>query len=120
MKPEFKQAGVNVQQIVLKIARPELDATVNKKADDLVTKARGTSGNATEEAFADLARGNSEDPSTAKNGGRVAGVGKKEPHKTGDPYQKRLDLQPGGITHPIKYKNAYYNLRSGEGLPTTL
>src|SRR5439155_12948039 len=51
LKPEFKQAGVNVQQIVLKIARPDLDATVDKKAEALVAKARGASGNATEDAF---------------------------------------------------------------------
>ncbi len=119
LKPEYKQAGVKVQQIVLRVARPDLDATVKAKADALVTKARGTSGNATEEAFADLARGNSEDPSTAKNGGRVAGVVKKDPNKTDDPYQKVLDLQPGDITDPIKYKNAYYILRRGEAVPKT-
>src|SRR5712692_3189504 len=84
LKPEYKQAGVKVQQIVLRVARPDLDATVKAKADALVSKARGTSGNATDEAFADLARGNSEDPSTAKNGGRVAGVVKKDPTKLDD------------------------------------
>jgi peptidyl-prolyl cis-trans isomerase D len=119
LKPEFKQAGVNVQQIVLKIARPELDATANRKADDLVAKARGASGTATEDAFAELAKGNSEDPATAKNGGRVSGVVKKDPNKLDDPYQKVLDLQPGDVTDPIKYKNAYYVLRRGEAVPKT-
>jgi peptidyl-prolyl cis-trans isomerase D len=119
LKPEFKQAGVNVQQIVLKIARPELDATVNKKAEDLVAKARGASGNATEDAFAELAKGNSEDPATARNGGRVGGVVKKDPTKVDDPYQKVLDLQPGDVTDPIKYKNAYYILRRGDSVPKT-
>jgi len=119
LKPEFKQAGVKVQQIVLKIARPDLDATVNKKADDLVAKARGASGAATEDAFAELAKGNSEDPATAKNGGRVSGVVKKDPNKLDDPYQKVLDLQPGDVTDPIKYKNAYYILRRGEAVPKT-
>jgi len=119
LKPEFKQAGVNVQQIVLKIARPDLDATVNKKAEDLVAKARGASGSATEEAFAELAKGNSEDPGTARNGGRVSGVVKKDPTKLDDPYQKVLDLQPGDVTDPIKYKNAYYILRRGDSVPKT-
>ncbi len=41
LKPEFKQAGVKIQQIVLKVARPDLDATVKAKADGLVAKARG-------------------------------------------------------------------------------
>jgi hypothetical protein len=41
LKPEFKQAGVKVQQIVLKVAREDLDATVREKANGLVAKARG-------------------------------------------------------------------------------
>jgi peptidyl-prolyl cis-trans isomerase D len=119
LKPEFKQAGVNVQQIVLRIARPDLDETVSKKAGDLVAKARGASGTATEDAFAELAKGNSEDPATARNGGRVNGVVKKDPTKLDDPYQKVLDLQLGDVTDPIKYKNAYYILRRGDSVPKT-
>jgi peptidyl-prolyl cis-trans isomerase D len=119
LEPKFKEAGVNVQQIVLKIARPELDATVNQKATELVGKARGASGTATEDAFGELAKGNSEDPTTAKNGGRVTGVVKKDPTKLDDPYQKVLELQPGDVTDPIKYKNAYYILRRGASVPKT-
>ena len=119
LKPEFKQAGVKVQQIVLRVAREDLDESVRKKADDLVAKARGAAGSATEEAFADLARGNSEDPATAKNGGRVAGIVKKNPSKPDDPYQKVLDLQPGDVSDAIKYKNAYYILRRGDPVPKT-
>ena len=119
LKPEYKQAGVKVQQIVLKVARADLDATVKAKADELVAKARGASETTTEEAFAELAKGNSEDPATAKNGGRVNGVVKKNPNKTDDPYQKVLDLQPGEVTDAIKYKNAYFILRRGESVPKT-
>jgi len=119
LKPEFKQAGVKVQQIVLKVARPDLDPTVKAKADGLVAKARGEQETTTEEAFAELAKGNSEDPTTATNGGRVSGVVKKSPNKADDPYQKVLDLQPGEVTDAIKYKNAYYILRRGEPVPKT-
>src|SRR5204863_10063431 len=77
VKPEFKQAGVKAQQIVLKVARPDLEATVKAKADELVTKARGATGTATEQAFGDLAKGNSEDAATAKDAGRLAGLVKK-------------------------------------------
>jgi peptidyl-prolyl cis-trans isomerase D len=119
LKPEFKQAGVKVQQIVLKVARPDLDATVKAKADDLVAKARGTQETTTEDAFAELAKGNSEDPATAKNGGRVNGIVKKNPNKSDDPYQQVLELQPGDVTDAIKYKNAYYILRRGESVPKT-
>src|SRR5215471_901399 len=119
LKPEFKQAGVKVQQIVLKVAREDLDPTVKAKAEGLVAKARGASETVTEEAFAELAKGNSEEPVSAKNGGRVEGVVKKDPKKVDDPYQKILDLQPGEITDPIKYKNAYYILRRGDSVPKT-
>jgi peptidyl-prolyl cis-trans isomerase D len=119
LDPQYKQAGVKVQQIVLKVARPDLDATVKAKADELVSKARGTQETTTEAAFSDLAKGNSEDPATARNGGQVAGVVKKNPNKSDDPYQKTLDLQPGEVTDPIKYKNAYFILRRGESVPKT-
>jgi len=116
LAPENKQAGVRVQQIILKVARPDLDATVQAKANNLAQQAHGASGTATEEAFAELAKGNSEDPATAKNGGTVAGVVKKNPNKPDDPYQKVLDLQPGQVTDPIKYGNAYYILRRGDAV----
>lgn len=119
LKPEFKQAGVKVQQIVLKVARPDLDATVKAKADELVAKARGDQETTTEQAFGDLAKGNSEDPATATNGGHVNGTVKKNPNKSDDPYQKVLDMQPGEVTEAIKYKNAYYILRRGEPVPKT-
>jgi peptidyl-prolyl cis-trans isomerase D len=119
LQPQYKQAGVKVQQIVLRVAREDLDATVKAKADGLVTKARGTTGSATEQAFADLARGNSEDPATAKNGGSVNGIVKKNLNKTDDPYQQVLDMQPGEVTDAIKYKNAYYILRRGDSVPKT-
>ena len=119
VKPEFKSAGVKSQQIVLRVVREDLDAEVQKKANDLVAKARGQSGTATEEAFAELAKGNSEDAATAKNGGRVAGLVKKSTTNPDDPFQKTLDMEPGEVTDPIKYKNAYYILRRGDSVPKT-
>jgi peptidyl-prolyl cis-trans isomerase D len=119
LDPQYKQAGVKVQQIVLKVAHPDLDQTVKAKADGLVAKARGPQETITEDAFAELAKGNSEDPTTATNGGRVNGVVKKNPNKADDPYQKVLDLQPGEVTDAIKYKNAYYILRRGDSVPKT-
>jgi peptidyl-prolyl cis-trans isomerase D len=119
VKPEFKSAGVKAQQIVLRVAREDLDAEVQKKANELVAKARGQSGTATEEAFAELAKGNSEDAATAKNGGRVAGLVKKSSTNPDDPFQATLEMQPGQVTDPIKYKNAYYILRRGDSVPKT-
>jgi peptidyl-prolyl cis-trans isomerase D len=119
LKPEYKQAGVKAQQIVLKVAREDLDATVKAKADGLVSKARAAGETTTEAAFADLAKGNSEDPGTAKNGGWVNGIVKKNPNKPDDPYQRVLDIQAGEVTEPVKYKNAYYILRRGDSVPKT-
>jgi peptidyl-prolyl cis-trans isomerase D len=119
VKPEFKSAGVKAQQIVLRVVREDLDAEVQKKANELVAKARGQSGTVTEEAFAELAKGNSEDAATAKNGGRVAGLVKKSSTNPDDPFQATLEMEPGQVTDPIKYKNAYYILRRGESVPKT-
>ncbi len=117
LKPENKQAGVRVQQIVLRVARPELDEQVIAKANSLVQQARGDAGEATEERFAELARGNSEDPATAKNGGALPAPVRKSVNKSDDPLQRTLDMTPGQVSEPIKYKNAYYILRRGEAVP---
>ncbi|HYX27008.1 MAG TPA: SurA N-terminal domain-containing protein [Pyrinomonadaceae bacterium] len=119
LDPKYKEAGVKVQQIVLRVAREDLDASVKTKADGLVTKARAGGETVTEQAFADLAKGNSEDPNTAKNGGWVNGIVKKDATKKDDPYQKVLDMEPGEVTDAIKYKNAYYILRRGDSVPKT-
>jgi peptidyl-prolyl cis-trans isomerase D len=119
LTPEQKQGGHRVQQIVLKVADPKLDDTVKAKADDLAKQARGTTGTMTEQEFADLAKGHSEDPATAKGGGWVAGVVNKNPNKPDDPYQRTFETEEGGISGPIKYGNAYYILRRGASVPKT-
>ena len=120
LKPENKSAGVKVQQILLKVARKDLDAAVEKKTKDLITKARGTTGQSTEAAFAELARGNSEDPATAKNGGFLARPIKKNPNKPDALYERAVDMQPGDVTDvPIKYGSNYYILRRGEEVQKT-
>ena len=119
LEPQYKQAGVKAQQIVLKVAREDLDATVKAKADALVAKARGNAETTTEQAFGDLAKGNSEDPATAKNNGWLTGIVKKNPNNPQDPYQRVLEMQPGEVTDAIKYKNAYYILRRGDSVPKT-
>src|SRR5947209_3280913 len=119
LTPDQKQGGHRVQQIVLKVADPKLDATVQAKAEELAKQARGTTGTMTEDQFADLARGHSEDPATAKNGGLVAGIVNKNPNKPDDPYQRTFETEEGGISGPIKYGNAYYILRRGASVPKT-
>lgn len=120
LSPENKQAGVKVQQIVLKVARKDLDAQVEQKAKDLIAKARAASPDNAEKVFADLARGSSEDPATAKNGGYLARPFRKNPNKVDGLYDRTVDMQPGDISDiPIKYAGNWYILRRGDSVPKT-
>jgi peptidyl-prolyl cis-trans isomerase D len=119
LSPENKQAGVKVQQIFLKVARKDLDASVEAKAKGLLDKARAAAPDKAEQVFADLARGNSEDPATAKNGGFLARPVKKNPNKVDALYDRTVDMEPGDITDPIRYGGNWYILRRGESVPKT-
>lgn len=119
LTPEQKQGGHRVQQIVLKIADPKLEEIVKGKAEDLAKKARGQTGTATEAEFTELVKGNSEDPVTAKAGGWLAGNVKKNPNKPDDPLQRTFETEPGGISGPLKYGNAYYIFRRGDTVTKT-
>jgi len=118
LKPENKQAGVRVQQIVLKVAREDLDAQVRAKADQLVQQLRGESANnVAEEKFAEVAKGNSEDPATAAKGGFLAAPVRKNPNNPKDILQQTIDMTPGQVSEPILSNKAYYIFRRGEPVP---
>jgi len=118
LAPEFKEAGIEIQQILLKVARKDLDAQVEQKAKDLITKLRGTTGQTTKEAFAEVARGNSEDPATARNGGMLEKPYKKNDNKVNALYDRAVDMKPGEVTDiPIRYGGNWYILRRGESVP---
>jgi peptidyl-prolyl cis-trans isomerase D len=117
---ENKQAGVKVQQILLKVARKDLDPQVEAKAKDLIKQATGTSGKSTKETFADLARGNSEDPVTAKNGGFLGRLVKKNPNKPDSLYDRAVDMEPGDVSDiPIRYGGNWYILRRDDTVQQT-
>lgn len=120
LTPENKQAGVKVQQILLKVARKDLDAQVEQKAKDLIQKIYAASPETREKVFADLARGNSEDPATAKSGGYLPRPVKKNPNKVDGLYDRTLDMEPGDVSDiPIRYAGHWYILRRGESVPKT-
>jgi peptidyl-prolyl cis-trans isomerase D len=120
LQPEFKQAGVKVQQILLKVARKDLDPQVEQKTKDLIAKLHAQQGKVSEEAFAEAARGNSEDPVSAKNNGYLTRLIKKNPNKADGLYDRVLDMQPGDITDvPIRYSGNFYILRRGDAVPKT-
>ncbi|HEX8179421.1 MAG TPA: SurA N-terminal domain-containing protein [Pyrinomonadaceae bacterium] len=117
-----KQAGVRAQQIVLKVATPELDQAVLAKATQVVTELRGSNvppAAIDEKKFADTARGKSEDPATAKSGGWLPAPVKRNPNKPNELSQRVLDMKEGEITDPLfdKSAKAYYIFRRGPAVP---
>jgi len=120
LQPQFKEAGIKIQQIVLKVARKDLEPQVEEKAKTLIAKLRGKDGKASEEAFAEAARGNSEDPATARNNGFLLAPFKKNPNKPHGLYERALDMQPGDVSDiPIRYSGDWYILRRGDSVPKT-
>ncbi|HET7288010.1 MAG TPA: peptidyl-prolyl cis-trans isomerase, partial [Pyrinomonadaceae bacterium] len=120
LKPEFKEAGLKIQQIVLKVARKDLDAQVEEKAKGLITKLAGPGGKSDEAAFSEAAKGNSEDPNTARNGGFIEKPFKKDPNKPNSLYDRVADMQPGQISDiPIRYAGNWYILRRGDAVQKT-
>jgi peptidyl-prolyl cis-trans isomerase D len=120
LQPKFKEAGIKIQQIVLKVARKDLDAQVEEKAKGLIAKLRGPDGKGTEEAFAEAAKGNSEDPATARNNGFLLNPFKKNDNKAHGLYDRAVDMQPGDVSDiPIRYSGDWYILRRGDSVPKT-
>lgn len=120
LQPQFKEAGFKIQQILLRVVRKDLDAQVEQKAKDLIAKLRGPDGKAAEAAFAEAAKGNSEDPATARNGGFLAKPFKKNPNKVDGLYDRTVDMQVGDISDiPIRYGGNWYILRRGDSVPKT-
>lgn len=122
LKPENKQAGVRVQQIVLKVAHKDLDQQVLAKATKLAQDMRGpdsTVANVTEEKFAEVAKGNSEDPATATKGGWLPAPVRRDPNRKNDILQATLDMQEGQVSDPVFTGGAYYVFRRGASVPKT-
>lgn len=120
LKPENKQAGVRVQQIVLKVASKELDQQVLAKATKLAQDMRGpdsTATTTTEEKFAEVAKGNSEDPATATKGGWLPAPVRRDPNRKNDILQTTLDMAEGQVSDPVFTKGAYYIFRRGATVP---
>ncbi|PYS91003.1 MAG: hypothetical protein DMF62_03440 [Acidobacteria bacterium] len=116
---ERKKAGVNGQEIVFRIPKPELEGQALTKAGDLVSRLRQNGPTVSEEAFAEAAKGQSENPATAPNGGKIPGIVRENQAKKDDPYQRLLTMKPGEITEPINYQGRYFVLRRGDDVPKT-
>ena len=112
-----KIAGVLGQEIVLRVPRPEQDGQVLEKATNLVAELRKNGPTVSEEAFATTARGQSENPNTANQGGKLPGPVRENLNNPTDPYQRLLKMQPGEVSEPINYQGRYFILRRGDAVP---
>ncbi|MDQ2977416.1 MAG: SurA N-terminal domain-containing protein [Acidobacteriota bacterium] len=120
LPPENKRGGVRVQQILLKVARKDLDSQVEQKAKDLLSKINAAPADTKEKVFSELARGNSEDPASAKNGGYLSHLVKKNPNKVDALYDRTLDMEDGQVFDiPIRYAGNWYILRRGAAVEKT-
>ena len=119
LTPDKKVAGVLGQEIVLRVAKPDLDGQVQGKANELVQQLKKDGGVVSEAAFADLAKGHSENPATAPSGGKLSGPVHENTQKPDDPYQRLLKMKPGEVTEPISYQSRYFILRRGEDVAKT-
>ncbi|HVF23790.1 MAG TPA: peptidyl-prolyl cis-trans isomerase [Pyrinomonadaceae bacterium] len=120
VKPEFKDNGIKIQQIMLKVARKDLDAQVEQKAKELIAKITNGTRQATEEAFGEAAKGNSEDPATARNNGFLSAPFKDNPNKPHGLYSRAVTMQVGEVSDiPIRYAGNWYILRRGDTVPKT-
>ncbi len=114
-----KQAGVQGQQIVLRIPKPELEQQIQTKANEIYSQATKDGKTVSQEAFTQLVNGYSEDAASKAKGGALAGLVKENKQNPNDPYQRLLTMQPGDVTEPIKFENRYFILRRGETVPKT-
>ena len=119
LTPDKKIAGVMGQEIVLRIPKPEFESQIQAKASELVQQLRKDGPVVSEEAFGTLAKGRSENPASAPNGGKLVGPVRENPNKSDDPYQQLLKMKPGEVSEPISYQSRYFILRRGEDVPKT-
>jgi peptidyl-prolyl cis-trans isomerase D len=118
LDPKHKEAGIKIQQIVLKVARKDLDAQVEQKTKDLIAKLTSGGPTVSEQAFAEAAKGNSEDPTTANNNGFLTAPFKVNPNKPHSLYDRADTMTVGQITDvPIRYAGNFYILRRGDSVP---
>ncbi|MBK9153237.1 MAG: SurA N-terminal domain-containing protein [Chloracidobacterium sp.] len=114
-----KIAGVMGQEIVLRIPTPAQDGDIYAKANEIRDRLTRGSQFVTETEFADVAKGQSENPATARNGGNLSGPVRENPNNPTDPYQQLLTMRPGQVSPPIGYEGRYFLLRRGEEVPKT-
>ena len=120
-----KTKGVEAQQIILRVAKPEFKAQVLEKANQIVETAKKDGATVTEEAFAELVRGYSEDAASKAAGGKLPTLVRDNPNLKNNPnavlppQQTVLGMKEGEVSEPVESGNAYYIFRRGKEVPKT-
>ncbi len=120
-----RSKGVEGQQIVLRIPKPEFEGQILEKANQIIEKTKKDGGKITEAAFTELVRGYSEDAVSKANGGKLPTLVRENPNLQNNPNavlppsQSILTKQEGDITEPIKDGGNYYIFRRGKEIPKT-
>ena len=120
LPPDKRTAGVLGQEIVVRIAKPndpQSEQQASAKAADIEARLKKNGSTVSEEDFANVAKGYSENPATAVLGGKLPGPVRENPNKPDDPYQRLLKMGPGDITEPITYQGRIFILRRGNDVP---
>jgi peptidyl-prolyl cis-trans isomerase D len=116
--PEDKKIkGVEGQEIVLRVPRPEDEGRILERANEIIERLKKNGTPVSAETFAEVAKGFSENPGTASSGGKIPALVREDLNKAEDPYQRLIKMSPGEITEPISYQGRLFILRRGETAP---
>ncbi len=120
-----KSRGVEGQQIVIRIPKPEFKEQTLEKANRIVETAKKDGGKITEAAFTELVKGYSEDAVSKANGGKLPTLVRENPNLQNNPSavlppsQRLLTMQEGDVTEPIEDGSNFYIFRRGKEIPKT-
>ena len=120
-----KTKGVEAQQIVLRVPKPEFKAQTLEKANQVVQRAKKDGATVSEEAFTELVRGYSEDAASKANGGKLPTLIRDNPNLKNNPNavlppsQTVLGMKEGDVSEPIESGTNYYIFRRGKEVPKT-
>ncbi len=121
----LKMKGVEAQQIVLRVPKPEFKAQTLEKANQIIERAKKDGGTITEEAFTELVRGYSEDAASRAVGGKLPQLVRdnpnlaNNPNATLPPQQGVLRMKEGEVSDPIESGTNYIIYRRGKEIPKT-
>jgi peptidyl-prolyl cis-trans isomerase D len=120
-----KTKGVEAQQIVIRVPKPEMKAEMLQKAQQIAQRAKKDGDTISEEAFTDLVRGYSEDAVSKANGGKLPTLVRDNPNLKNDPnavqppQQTVLGMKEGEVSEPIESGSNFYIFRRGKEVPKT-